>query len=31
MERGEFSACGSPTGLDSKDPFDVGESINCSH
>jgi hypothetical protein len=23
MERGEFSACGSPTGLDSRDPFDI--------
>ncbi|XP_059651926.1 zinc finger CCCH domain-containing protein 53 isoform X2 [Cornus florida] len=22
MERGEFSACGSPTGLDSRDPYD---------
>ncbi|XP_052170263.1 zinc finger CCCH domain-containing protein 53-like isoform X5 [Diospyros lotus] len=23
MERGEFSACGSPTGLDSREPFDL--------
>uniref|UniRef100_A0A5B7AZJ4 Zinc finger CCCH domain-containing protein 53-like n=1 Tax=Davidia involucrata TaxID=16924 RepID=A0A5B7AZJ4_DAVIN len=23
MERGEFSACGSPTGLDSRDPYDL--------
>ncbi|KAM7512357.1 hypothetical protein LguiB_011232 [Lonicera macranthoides] len=23
MERGDFSACGSPTGLDSRDPFDL--------
>lgn len=23
MERGEFSACGSPTGIDSRDPFDL--------
>lgn len=22
MERGEFSPCGTPTGLDSRDPFD---------
>lgn len=24
MERGEFSSCGSPTGFDSRDPFDLG-------
>ncbi|KAM7472558.1 hypothetical protein LguiA_010741 [Lonicera macranthoides] len=24
MDRGEFSACGSPTGLDSRDSFDLG-------
>ncbi|KAA8524242.1 hypothetical protein F0562_010665 [Nyssa sinensis] len=23
MEKGEFSACGSPTGLDSRDPYDL--------
>ncbi|OIT22236.1 PREDICTED: zinc finger CCCH domain-containing protein 53-like isoform X2 [Nicotiana attenuata] len=23
MERGEFTGCGSPTGLDSRDPFDI--------
>lgn len=28
MDRGEFSACGSPTGLDSRDPFDLGVFIN---
>nr|GEX08134.1 zinc finger CCCH domain-containing protein 53-like [Tanacetum cinerariifolium] len=24
MERGDFSSCGSPTGFDSRDPFDLG-------
>ncbi|GJW15228.1 hypothetical protein Tco_0019361 [Tanacetum coccineum] len=25
MEHGDFSSCGSPTGFDSRDPFDLGE------
>lgn len=30
MDRGDFSPCGTPTGLDSRDPFDlqVGKLIN---
>ncbi|XP_044493070.1 zinc finger CCCH domain-containing protein 53-like isoform X2 [Mangifera indica] len=27
VERGEFSPCGTPTGLDSRDPFDLGARI----
>lgn len=23
MERGDFSPCGTPTGMDSRDPFDL--------
>lgn len=31
MERGEFTGCGSPTGLDSRDPFDLHLGKRCVH
>lgn len=31
MERGDFSPCGTPTGLDGRDPFDLGKLITTKH
>lgn len=30
MERGEFASCGSPTGMDSRDPYDLHLGKRCS-
>jgi hypothetical protein len=33
MDRGDFSPCGTPTGLDGRDPFDlqVGKLVTMKH